>query len=112
MYLSLAFMVASARFRRMFTSGGGYTAFMPAIIKVYAESELNQGIRAAIEYAVGRFYSLHQEAFVFQSLDAVSHIAMMPTVTDRGLRIRFSLSSPLSRIAPLNLLRMQRESMT
>ena len=80
MYLSLAFMVASARFRRMFTSGGGYTAFMPAIIKVYAESELNQGIRAAIEYAVGRFYSLHQEAFVFQSLDAVSHIAMMPTV--------------------------------
>ncbi|THH18726.1 hypothetical protein EW146_g2314 [Bondarzewia mesenterica] len=76
----IAFMVASTRFRRMFTSGGGYTIFMPAVLKVYAESELNQGIRAAIEYAASRFYALHQEAFIFQSLDVESHVAVLPGV--------------------------------
>lgn len=71
-------MVASTRFRRLFTSGGGYTLFMPAVVKIYAESESHPGIRNAIEYAVNRFYALHKEAFVFQSLDIIAHVAMLP----------------------------------
>ncbi|KAI0041863.1 hypothetical protein FA95DRAFT_1500866 [Auriscalpium vulgare] len=79
-HVLVALMTASTRFRRIFLSGGGYTLFMPVIMKVYAESELNFGIRAAIEYATNRFYALHQEAFVFQTLDILSQISMLPDV--------------------------------
>jgi hypothetical protein len=75
-----ALMVASTRFRRMFTSGGGYGLFMPALIKVYTESEGHLGIRLAIEYAINRFYALHQDIFLFQTLDAIVHIVMLPGV--------------------------------
>jgi hypothetical protein len=73
-------MVASTRFRRLFISGGGYTLFMPMVIKVYSESEKHNGIRLAIEYAVNRFYALHREAFVFQTLDIVAHVMMVPDI--------------------------------
>ncbi|KAG7448488.1 uncharacterized protein BT62DRAFT_929572 [Guyanagaster necrorhizus] len=69
----IAFMVASTRFHRLFISRGGYTLFMPVIIKVYTEAD-NLGIRMAIEYAVNRFFAHHREAFVYQSMDAMAHI--------------------------------------
>ncbi|KAL4263814.1 Protein UNC80 C-terminal domain-containing protein [Pleurotus pulmonarius] len=75
----IALMVASTRFRRLFVSGG-YILFMPAVIKVYVEAEGHQGIRSAIEYATNRFHALHQEAFVFQSLEAAAHLMKSPTV--------------------------------
>ena len=78
--LVLALMVASTRFRRLFTSGGGYGLFMPAVIKVYVESEGHIGIRLAIEYAVNRFFALHADTFLFQSLDAVAHITTLPDI--------------------------------
>jgi hypothetical protein len=53
---------------------------MPAVLKVYAEMEGNAGIRAAIEYAVSRFYAVYQESFAFQSLDVISHILTFPSV--------------------------------
>ncbi|TFK72480.1 hypothetical protein BDN72DRAFT_957330 [Pluteus cervinus] len=74
----IALMVASTRFRRLFMSGGGYTLFMPAVIRIYAESESHSGIRLAIEYAVNRFYAFHKEAFVFQALDVVAQMTMLP----------------------------------
>jgi hypothetical protein len=76
----LALMTASARFHRLFTSGGGYTLFMPAVFKVYAEAESNDGVRRAIEYSINRFYAVHQEAFVFQVLNMISHVVMLPEV--------------------------------
>jgi hypothetical protein len=75
-------MVASTRFRRLFASSGAYTLFMPAVIKVYTESEQHTGIRLAIEYAITRFFAHHRESFVFQSLDVMSHIIIHPQ-TDR-----------------------------
>ncbi|KAF8652353.1 hypothetical protein AX16_004383 [Volvariella volvacea WC 439] len=75
----IALMVASTRFRRLFTTGGGYTLFMPALIKIYTESEDNTGIRMAIEYAASRFYALHQDAFVFQSIDIISSMTVIPS---------------------------------
>ncbi|KAJ8514624.1 hypothetical protein ONZ45_g7844 [Pleurotus djamor] len=75
----IALMVASTRFRRLFIAGG-YTLFMPAIIKVYVESTDTPGIRTAIEYATNRFHALHQEAFVFQSLEAAAHLMKLPDV--------------------------------
>ncbi|KAI4525071.1 hypothetical protein K525DRAFT_235018 [Schizophyllum commune Loenen D] len=76
----IAFMVASTRFRRLFTSGGGYTMFMPALLKVYTENEVNSGIRSAIDYAADRFWALHREVFIFQTLDVMSHVLMVPKV--------------------------------
>ena len=76
----LALMTASARFHRLFTSGGGYTLFIPALFKVYAEAESNEGVRRAIEYSINRFYAVHQEAFVFQVLNMLSHVVMLPEV--------------------------------
>ncbi|KAJ3746695.1 hypothetical protein DFH05DRAFT_1395192 [Lentinula detonsa] len=76
----IALMVASTRFRRLFASGGGYTLFMPVLFKVYVESEAHRGIRGAIEYAVNRFYAYHEETFIFQSLDAIAHILVLPDI--------------------------------
>lgn len=78
----LALMVASTRFRRLFTSGGGYGLFMPAVIKVYAESEGHSGIRLAVEYAINRFFALHKDTFLFQSLDAIAPIVMLPEIEE------------------------------
>lgn len=96
-------MLASTRFKRMFISGGAYALFMPAIIKTYCEAEQHPGIRAAIEYAVNRFYALHQESFVFQSFDVVSRMIMSPEMDQQWLAKQvFSLFSTLKNgTAPL-----------
>src|SRR5712671_3482656 len=75
-----ALMTASARFHRLFTSGGGYTLFVPALFMAYAEAESNEGVRRAIEYSMTRFYAVHQEAFVFQVLNMLSQVVMLPGV--------------------------------
>lgn len=73
-------MVASTRFRRLFMTGGGYTLFMPALVKVYLEQPSHPGIRAAIEYAVSRFYALHKESFLYQSVHIIGQLATLPEV--------------------------------
>ena len=78
--LLTALMVASTRFQRLFTSGGGYSLFMPALVKVYVEAPSHPGIRTAIEYATSRFYALHKESFLFQSIDSIGQIAFLPDV--------------------------------
>ena len=71
---------------------------MPAIIKIYTESEGHSGIRLAIEYAINRFFALHQDIFLFQSLDAIAHIVMLPDVEgDLLARNIYSLFSALRR---------------
>ena len=73
-------MVASTRFRRLFTTGGGYTLFMPALVKVYTERPSHAGIRGGIEYAVSRFYALHKESFLYQSINSIGQIASLPDI--------------------------------
>ncbi|KAG8996876.1 hypothetical protein FRB90_012614, partial [Tulasnella sp. 427] len=70
----IAYMAASTRFRRMFSSESGFSLFMPVLLKVYAESEGDSAIRRAIEYSMRRFYSLHKEICAFQTLEAASHM--------------------------------------
>ncbi|KAF7971486.1 hypothetical protein HWV62_20940 [Athelia sp. TMB] len=95
----IALMVASTRFRRLFTSGGGYTLFMPALVKIYTECDQHSGIKLAIEYAVNRFYALHQEGFIFQSLDIIAHVMMTPSGIDQSWVARsiYTLFSSLKR---------------
>ncbi|KDQ51053.1 hypothetical protein JAAARDRAFT_211351 [Jaapia argillacea MUCL 33604] len=76
----IALMTATTRFQRLFKSGSGYTLFMPVVIKVYTESESHSGIRAAIEYALNRFFALHDYAFIFQSMSIMAHIISLPNL--------------------------------
>ncbi|KAG2363688.1 hypothetical protein BDR07DRAFT_1375622 [Suillus spraguei] len=96
--LSAALMVASTRFRRLFTSGGGYSLFMLSIMKVYTEQEHHQGIQQAIEYAISRFYAVHPQAFVFQTLDVVVHALLEPSCNSSWLvKSVFRMLSSLNR---------------
>ncbi|KIP07274.1 hypothetical protein PHLGIDRAFT_105851 [Phlebiopsis gigantea 11061_1 CR5-6] len=79
-HVMLALMTAATRFKRIFIAGGGYTLFMPAVIKTYVEAEYNPNIKHAIAYAVNRFYALHQESFIFQTFDIVGQVLTLPEV--------------------------------
>jgi hypothetical protein len=102
-------VIAATRFKRIFTSAGGFTLIMPSIFKVYAEclsdadaqvssdayDEVNV-VKQAIEWTVGRLYGLHSETFLFQSLDVLSRMAQLPHypkgwATDRIFRLFLSL---------------------
>ncbi|KAF7316109.1 RRM domain-containing protein [Mycena indigotica] len=99
----IALMVASTRFRRLFTSGGGYTLFVPVLIKVYTEAEGHAGIRLAIEYAFNRFYALHREAFIFQSIDSMAAVMALPNLKgDWVAKNIYTLLATLTRPIPLN----------
>lgn len=96
-------MTASARFHRLFTSGGSYTLFMPALFMVYAEAESNEGVRRAIEYSINRFYAVHREAFVFQTFNMLSHVVMVPEVDGPWIAKQiFLLLSTLKDDAPIH----------
>ena len=73
-------MTAATRFKRLFIAGGGYTLFMPAVVKTYVEAENHPNIKHAIAYAVNRFYALHQESFIFQTFDIVGQVLASPEV--------------------------------
>ncbi|CAO3693673.1 unnamed protein product [Rhizopus microsporus] len=59
------------RFKRLFKSNRGYVIFLPALFKVFCESESCVQVTSAIALAWCRFYAVHQEAFVFQMLGSL-----------------------------------------
>ncbi|KAF7790497.1 hypothetical protein EIP86_001452 [Pleurotus ostreatoroseus] len=92
----LALMTASTRFKRLFLSGG-YTLFMPAVIKIYVEAEHHSNIRHAIEYAATRFYALHEEAFAFQTFDVMAQVLSFPHADGSWVAAGiYNLFAPLS----------------
>lgn len=71
------------RFRRMFSSNGGFMLIMPAVWKVYCEAEHgNKAIRDVIKYATSRFHAIHGEVFIFQSIDAAAAMISIPDAKD------------------------------
>src|SRR5258708_5167062 len=70
---------------------------MPAILKVYCEWWGHNGIRAAIEYTVQRFYVVHENTFIFQSLDVLSRMLLSPVLASKEVYAKqvFSLFSSL-----------------
>ncbi|ORZ15402.1 hypothetical protein BCR41DRAFT_353710 [Lobosporangium transversale] len=65
------YVTAVTRLRRFFASKNGYKLFFPALFKIYCDSEPIPMVRDTIDAAFYRFYQLHQEAFVLQSLGAI-----------------------------------------
>ncbi|CAG8491541.1 9632_t:CDS:10 [Paraglomus occultum] len=70
------YLNAALHFDRLFDNNKGYAIFIPAVFKVYCESETSQAIRAAITYAWSRFYKFHEESFVFQSLGCLTPLIL------------------------------------
>ncbi|PVF92302.1 hypothetical protein CPB86DRAFT_717696 [Serendipita vermifera] len=82
------YMLAMTRFRRMFSSNGGFLHIMPAIWRAYLDAQSgNKAIKGAIEYAINRFYALHTEVFIFQSIDIA---AALISQSDRESRPKFA----------------------
>ncbi|KIJ36323.1 hypothetical protein M422DRAFT_261273 [Sphaerobolus stellatus SS14] len=64
----IACLIGATRFRRFVASSGGFSLFMPSLLKVYAEAEKQPAIRQAIQYASSRLYAIHEDAYLFHSL--------------------------------------------
>jgi hypothetical protein len=68
----------------MFSSNGGFLHIMPAIWKAYSEAQGgSKAIKGAIEYAINRFYALHTEVFIFQSIDVAAALISQPDMDSR-----------------------------
>ncbi|RUS25477.1 hypothetical protein BC938DRAFT_472116 [Jimgerdemannia flammicorona] len=65
-----------ARFRRMFASNRGYALFLPAVFRIFCESENISAVRDAIISTFSRFFAIHEEAFVFQALGSIIPLAL------------------------------------
>ncbi|KAF9984063.1 hypothetical protein BGZ75_004373 [Mortierella antarctica] len=65
------YVTAATRLRRFFSSQNGYGLFFCALFKTYCDSARITAIRDTIDAAFYRFYLLHQEAFILQSLGAI-----------------------------------------
>ncbi|CAO3608475.1 unnamed protein product [Cunninghamella blakesleeana] len=59
------------KFKRMFSSNYGYGIFLPALFKVYCQTEHIAHIRSAITFAWCRFYPVHEDSFIFQMLGSL-----------------------------------------
>ena len=75
--------------------------FMPAVVKVYCEASSHPTIRAVIEFAVNRFFALHQESFIFQTCDIMSNVIALPGVDGPTVcRSIYNLLATLKIIVP------------
>ncbi|KAH7103728.1 hypothetical protein BKA62DRAFT_696288 [Auriculariales sp. MPI-PUGE-AT-0066] len=74
-----ACMIAAIRFRRMFSGSSAFNLLMGPLIKVYCEATEQRAIRRAIEYAMSRFYQIHEDVLIYQVLDMASNMAGHPT---------------------------------
>ncbi|KAL0959605.1 hypothetical protein HGRIS_011312 [Hohenbuehelia grisea] len=99
----IAFLVATTRFKRLFTTAGGYTFIMPILMKLYSEANDYPGVRSAVEYAVNRFHALHQDGFLYQSLEVITHMMKLRKVDQAWLSRRvFLLFSSLQKTTASN----------
>lgn len=73
-------MLASTKFYRLFSSGDGFSLFLPSLFQVFWTAQQDPPIRSTILYAWQRFYRSHEESFVFQALGALSPMFLL----DRG----------------------------
>ncbi|KAH8922347.1 hypothetical protein BT69DRAFT_1334807 [Atractiella rhizophila] len=80
-------LLASTRFRRLFSSSNGFQLCFPAIFKTFCESKQNQAIRLGIMYTFRRFYQHHEESFVFQAFGAVTPLFASAIVSDEAKKV-------------------------
>ncbi|CAG8478616.1 21100_t:CDS:10 [Rhizophagus irregularis] len=70
------YLTVITRFRRLFDTNRGYSIFIPALFKVFCESEKIPPIRSAITFAWYKFFQVHGESFIFQTLGSLTPIIL------------------------------------
>lgn len=76
-----SFMLASSRFRRLFSSDNGFALFIPALFKVFVDAKTNS-IRNLILYSFERFYISHETSFVFQLIAALAPLFLFKGLSE------------------------------
>ncbi|KAF9393611.1 hypothetical protein CPC16_001601 [Podila verticillata] len=72
------YITAATRLRRFFALQNGYSLIFPALFKIYCDSRAAKVVQDTIDAAFYRFYLLHQEAFILQSLGSVVPLMLRP----------------------------------
>ncbi|CAI2174454.1 19165_t:CDS:10 [Funneliformis geosporum] len=70
------YMTVITRFRRLFDNNRGYSIFIPALFKVFCESEKIPPIRLAITFVWCKFFQVHGESFIFQTLGSLTPLIL------------------------------------
>ncbi|RIA93880.1 hypothetical protein C1645_873837 [Glomus cerebriforme] len=70
------YLTVITRFRRLFDTNRGYSIFIPALFKVFCESEKIPPIRSAITFAWYKFFQVHGESFIFQTLGSLTPLIL------------------------------------
>ncbi|CAG8564091.1 484_t:CDS:10 [Funneliformis caledonium] len=70
------YMTVITRFRRLFDNNRGYSIFIPALFKVFCESEKIPPIRLAITFVWYKFFQVHGESFIFQTLGSLTPLIL------------------------------------
>ncbi|KAF9116859.1 hypothetical protein BGX27_009740 [Mortierella sp. AM989] len=65
------YVTAATHLRRFFALQNGYSLIFPTLFKIYCDSTTVTVVQDTIDATFYRFYLLHQEAFVLQSLGSV-----------------------------------------
>ncbi|CAJ0834999.1 1470_t:CDS:2, partial [Entrophospora sp. SA101] len=80
------------RFHRLFDANRGYSIFIPALFKVFCESEKIPPIRSAIIFAWCKFFRIHGESFIFQALGCLTPLILKGSIKSTKLCEWMSLS--------------------
>ncbi|KAG0045142.1 hypothetical protein BGZ83_009603 [Gryganskiella cystojenkinii] len=78
------YVTAATHLRRFFASHNGYHLIFPALFKIYCDSTTIQVVQETIDATFYRFYQIHQEAFVLQSLGAIVPLMLRSMTTKQS----------------------------
>lgn len=78
------YITAATRLRRFFALQNGYSLIFPALFKIYCDSRAAKAVQDTIDAAFYRFYLLHQEAFILQSLGSIVPLMLRPMCGERS----------------------------
>ncbi|KAG9067454.1 hypothetical protein KI688_012237 [Linnemannia hyalina] len=78
------YITAATRLRRLFASQNGYALFFPALFKIYCDSATIPIVQDTIDATFYRFYLIHQEAFILQSLGAIVPLMLRNMSTEQS----------------------------
>lgn len=78
------YITAATRFRRLFASHNGYALFFPALFKIYCDSSTIRVVQDTVDATFYRFYLIHQEAFILQSLGAIVPLMLRNMSTEQS----------------------------
>ncbi|KAF9208081.1 hypothetical protein BGZ49_009870 [Haplosporangium sp. Z 27] len=78
------YVTAATHLRHFFASQNGYSLIFPILFKIYCDTTTVAIVQDAIDAAFYRFYLLHQEAFILQSLGVIVPLMLRNMRTEQS----------------------------